>query len=86
MTINFNILCLLVLLTSNDRCIITLNNLRIIQEDTSKTVLLGNNNFPARRIDSLVYDLTKERGTVSSRVALLLRSVEVQPFVSKNRT
>ena len=33
--------------------------------------------------ESFVDDLNMERGTVSGRVALLLRSAEVKPFVAK---
>ena len=33
--------------------------------------------------ESFADDLNSERGTVSSRVALLLRSAEVKPFVLK---
>ena len=39
----------------------------------------------AREDESFVDDLNTKRGIVSSRVALLLRSTEIQPAVSKIR-
>lgn len=39
----------------------------------------------AREDESFADDLNKKRGIVNSRVALLLRSIEIQPAVSKIR-
>ena len=40
----------------------------------------------AREDESFADDLNKKRGIVNSRVALLLRSIEIQPAVSKIRS
>ena len=60
-----------------------MTRIRIGFGPVSSTTVIAISNIG--RDESLADDLNVERGIVSSRVALLLRSTEIQPGVSKIR-